>query len=143
MLALSIVAGVAVVFPAFWCVALFLLSHIGGWRRLSQVYAAGKRPVSGHRHGHLFGRVGLVSYRGVLTVRVAEEGFFMEVMAIFRPGHPRLFIPWTAIRSRSPARFWLWPAERIEIGNPPAATVTLPDGVLPRGNELSGPPRHQ
>ena len=127
----AIIAAFLVVFPLMWCLVTGLLSVMGGWQRLAQTFAAGNRPVTGQaRHG-LNGMVGWVSYRFVLTVHVAPDGFYLSVMPLFRFAHPPLFIPWTAIARRKPVQRVFWRAERFDIGHPVAAAITLPEGVLP------------
>lgn len=81
----AIIAGFAIGFPLFWYAVVWFLSLAGGWQRLARDYAAGSRSV--------FGMVGWVSYRFVLTVHVAGDGIFIAVMPLFRIGHPPLFIP--------------------------------------------------
>lgn len=127
---LAIVAGVAVALPLFWCAVVWLLSHVSGWQTLARSFGAGTRPVTGTPYHFVTGMVGWVSYRHVLTLHVAADGLFLEVMPLFRIGHPRLFIPWTQIGGRRPARVLFWTAERFEVGQPPAGVVTLPPGYL-------------
>lgn len=127
----AIVGGFLVVFPLFWCAVVLFLAHAGGWQRLAGSYAAGSRPLSGVPHSAVTGMVGWVSYRFVLDVHVAEEGFFLDVMPLFRIGHPRLFIPWEAVSARRKAFNLFWKTEALGIGTPVIATITLPQGLLP------------
>jgi hypothetical protein len=122
----AITGGFLVIFPIVWCGVVLLLSVISGWRRLARDYAAGDRKVTGQARSGVIGMVGMISYRFVLTVHVNKEGFFMEVLAPFRIGQPRLFIPWDAVSSHK--RYWSpwWKAETMKIGNPPIAAITLP-----------------
>ncbi len=129
-LALAIVGGFLVVFPLFWCGVVWLLSRMGGWHHLATRYAAGNRPVAGACHGGVTGMVGGVSYRGVLTVHFVPEGFFLEVMVLFRIGHPRLFIPWAAVSGRQARRVLWWNAVSLSVGQPVISTVTLPAKLL-------------
>ncbi|WP_373502918.1 hypothetical protein [Aestuariivirga sp.] len=129
-LVLAIIAGFAVIFPLFWCGVVWLLSHMSGWQALARSHGAGTRPVTGVRHSLVTGMVGWVSYRNVLTLHVAADGLFIEVMPLFRIGHPRLFIPWTEIGARRPSRVLFWTAEQFEVGRPPAGVITLPPGYL-------------
>jgi hypothetical protein len=133
----AIIGGFLVVFPLFWCFVVWLISHVGGWQRLSKRYAAGNRPVTGARHNGIQGMVGVASYRGTLTLHFNADGFFVEVMPLFKIGHPRLFIPWTDISARKEIRLLWWKSERLSIGNPAVATITLPAALLeqhqPRG----------
>lgn len=126
----AIIGGFLIIFPLFWCGVVWLISRIGGWHRLARRYAAGDRLVTG-TSTRLFGAmVGCASYRGCLTLHFNAEGFFMEVMPLFKIGHPRLFIPWSEISTRTPVSLLWWKAERVSIGRPVVSTVTLPAGLL-------------
>ena len=129
-LALAIIGAFLVFFPLLWCSIVWLLSHAGGWSRLAQRHAAGDRFVTGERRGGITGRVGVVNYRNVLTVHLTADGFFLEVMPLFRIAHPRLFIPWSEVCARTPLTVLWWKAERLSIGNPLVATITLPAELL-------------
>lgn len=117
-----------VVFPTFWCLVVWLISWMGDWHRLSRVYSAGNRQPTGACHGGVLGRVGLANYKFMLTVHLAEDGFFLEVMPLFRPGHPRLFIPWSAVKVKNTFRFFGREYTSLTIGEPKVGTVAL---VLP------------
>lgn len=125
----AIIGGFLIIFPLIWCFVLWILS-LGGWRQLAKTFAAGNLPVTGERHSGLNGMIGAVSYRGVITVHLNEEGFFMEVMAIFKVCHPRLFIPWSEIKSRQPVRILWWKSVKLTVGDPQVATVTLPEDLF-------------
>jgi len=45
--------------------------------------------------------IGFARYNGCLTVGADPMGISLNVMALFRPGHPALFIPWREITVRS------------------------------------------
>lgn len=126
----AIIGGFLIVFPLFWCFVVWLISHVGGWQRLARHYAAGDRPVTGQRCSGVQGMVGWASYRGTLTLHFNAEGFFMEVMPLFKIGHRRLFIPWSEISARSPHRVFWWKTERLSIGQPAVNTITLPAALL-------------
>ena len=134
LLPLCIVGGFLIIFPMFWCFVLWILSRAGGWHQLATRYGSGDLPVTGDRHAGVTGMVGGVSYRSVLIVNVTSEGFFLNVMALFRFGHPRLFIPWSDIRERKPFTVLWWNAMKLSIGNPVIATIRLP------ANLVSSPP---
>ncbi len=128
-LTLWIIGGFVIVFPVLWCLIVWFLSHLGGWQRLARSYAAGSRPVTGERRSGVWGMVGWVSYRFVLTLHFTAEGFFIEVMPLFRIGHPRLFIPWTAISARSSSRLLWFRTETLKVGRPLIGSITLPAKV--------------
>ncbi len=127
----AIVGGFFVIFPLFWCFVVWLISHVGGWQRLAKRYKAGEyRVVTGDLHKGVQGMVGIANYKGTLTLHFNAEGFFMEVMPLFKIGHPRLFIPWSEISARKDSNLLWWKRQRLSIGNPVVNTVTLPTGLL-------------
>ncbi|MBP6782717.1 MAG: hypothetical protein KA152_02935 [Verrucomicrobiales bacterium] len=113
-------------FPLIWCFVIWLLSHFSGWQRLAKRYAAGDRPVSGEKHSGFQALIGGARYRQVITVHFNHDGFFMEANPFFKLGHPRLFIPWLDVHSRTPCLMRGWKAERLSIGEPVIGTITLP-----------------
>ncbi|GEP42958.1 hypothetical protein [Brevifollis gellanilyticus] len=126
----AIVGGFLIVFPTIWCFVVWLLSHMGGWQALTPRYASGSRPVAGTRHSGLTGMVGGVSYRSTLTAHLDTDGFFIEVMPLFKIGHPRLFIPWPDISDRKQRQVLWWKAEVLSIGQPVITTIALPSALL-------------
>lgn len=82
--------------PAFigmWAFVCWIIAQAGGWSRLAQSYLS-QSEFTGRKWTLQFGRMGLSRYRGVLTVGANREGVFLDVMPLFRVGHPPLFIPW-------------------------------------------------
>jgi len=137
ILILAGLVGFLLVFALFWCGVIWLISHVGGWHRLALRYGVGHLDPTGERCAGVRGMVGMASYGGVLIVHFCREGFYLEVMRIFRPGHPRLFIPWSDISARTSVQALIWKSERLSIGDPPVSTITLPAGLL----EQHAPPR--
>jgi hypothetical protein len=133
----AIVLGFAVVFPLFWCLVVTLIGHVGDWARLARRFPAGPRPGNPaperpFRHG-VSGRIGLASYRHVLSVGTSRDGLHLAVMPLFRCGHRPLFIPWSAVLERHPVRLLLGGrAERLVIGDGTRrlGTILLPAEVL-------------
>ncbi|MDF1657551.1 MAG: hypothetical protein P1U58_08055 [Verrucomicrobiales bacterium] len=115
----------AIVFPAFWCFVIWILSQVSGWKRLAARYRTSEQPQGGTYHG-LFGMVGLVSYRGTLNVTTAEEGFFLAPNALFRFGHATLFIPWSECQLVRQTSFFGTKSAKIQIGDPRVGTLSIP-----------------
>ncbi|MCB1092834.1 MAG: hypothetical protein KDL87_14960 [Verrucomicrobiae bacterium] len=127
-----IIGAFAIVFPAFWCAVAYLLSHLSGWQRLAKYYSAPEPPApgGGTSHGGVRGKIGGVSYKGVLELQFVPEGFYLETIILFRVGHPRLFIPWSHDTSRR-RRHLLWcKLDALTIGDPPLATIALPASLI-------------
>lgn len=121
----GVIGGFFIVFPAFWCGIICLLSYISGWNRLAKSYAAGDREPSGVRRSSVSGRIGGVNYNSVLTLHVAEDGFFLQPIFLFAVGHPRLFIPWSAMSDCRTGSFLWWTTTTIDVGHPKIASITL------------------
>lgn len=137
-LTFAIIGGFLVVFPLIWCSVLWFLSRASGWHRLAAHYASGSRPLSGVRHAGLTGMVGGVSYRSILTIHCDSDGFFVEVMPLFRIGQPRLFIPWADVTARRPFAVLWWRAVALSVGQPVIGTISLPADLV--GKHAPPPP---
>jgi len=109
---------------AMWCAVSLLLSAVGGWRRLAEVFPARGKP-SGRLFSMQSGKVGLVSYRSCLTVLSTPEGFYLSVWLPFRLGHSPLFIPWDAVNNKTTRRFLWMETEVFDVGSPSIATLQL------------------
>lgn len=79
-----------------WCVVLAVAAWAGGWLRLAREYGA-TDAADGALRG-LSARFGVASYSGVLSLRADALGLSLGVLAIFRPFHRPLFVPWSAMR---------------------------------------------
>lgn len=123
-------------FPIMWCVVCLLLSHIGGWATLSDVYRDDAN-TAGEAHYMRSGEIGIVNYSSCLTLRVSDAGLRLSVMLPFRVGHPPIFIPWTDFHDVAENRvMFMFPFLNATIGDPPLAHLMLPLWVrdhLPRG----------
>lgn len=131
---LLIVTFSLVVFPiaftALWVGITLLMSFIGGWGRVGRTYAAGRRPDGGRVLRHVTGMFGVASYRHVLTVITTDSGLYIDNRTIFRPGHPPLFIPFSAIVHPRRQTLFFWEYVAFEVGDPPIASVRLPSKVF-------------
>jgi hypothetical protein len=121
----AIPVAFAIIFPLIWSFVCLLISVMGSWRRLAETYRAGTRKPEGEKHSGVVGQLGLASYKFTLTVTIAADGFFLEVMPLFRPGHPPLFIPWRDVTERSTTRVLRWDMTLLRIGSPKVATIAL------------------
>lgn len=80
-----------------WCAVLALVAWVGGWARLSREVGATDSAAGGSARG-LSARFGVANYSGVLTLHADSLGLSLSVLAIFRPFHRPLFLPWSAMR---------------------------------------------
>lgn len=115
--------------PAFWAGLCLSIASISGWSRLAEKYRADREPMDGPRWNWSFLRIGWCDYNGCLIYRVAPEGLYIAVWAMF-VCHPPLLIPWGDIRILSKRESRWYASAKCEVGNPKVATLTLPLDVL-------------
>jgi hypothetical protein len=125
----AIVVGSLLGFVVIWCLVVLLVSRVSGWHRLSGTFAA-PGPPGGTRLAGLSGSVGSVRYRNCLIAHVTELGFFLSPFAIFRMGHPTLFVPWAMVTDRQAARLPWVDGIRFKVGIPPIGSMLLPPEVF-------------
>ena len=112
-------------FVAMWLGVTFLLSAMGGWRKLAEHYST-SGGFTGKRFRFRSAQLGgYVNYGGCLTLGSDSQGLYLAVLPFFRMAHPPLLIPWNDIGARE-ARSWFFPAIELEFTKAPAASVRLP-----------------
>lgn len=124
-----------IIFPLFWCFTIWIISLMSGWRRLAKEYPV-LQPPSGKAWREQTVFVKQSSYKRMLTLTTNAEGMFIEVMWLFRFGHPPLFIPWHKFHF-SDSRVFIFRKQRyfcVEVAQPPLATMRLP-AVVFEGSE--------
>lgn len=125
----AILIGFPLVFIPMWCGVCFLLSQIGGWRRLAERFAD-PSPPRGTLYSGQTGRVGVTNYRSILTIHTSPAGLHLAVMKLFRVGHPPILIPWAEIRGAKRSRFLWLDNVAFEVGSPSLAKVHLPARIF-------------
>lgn len=89
-----------VAFPLIWTVTVVLIARIGGWAQLAREYPA-RTQLGDRRFRFQSGRMRLGSgYGSCLMIGSDPAGLYLEVLFLFRPGHPALFIPWSDVTVR-------------------------------------------
>lgn len=117
-------------FTALWIGVTLTMSFVGGWGRVGKQYAATGAPPLGRALKHVTGMFGVARYKYVLTVITTDTGLYIENRKVFRPGHPPLFIPFSAIFNARKQTLFFWEFIAFEIGDPPLAGVRLPSKVF-------------
>lgn len=124
----AIIAAFFVVFPLVWVSVVLLLSVVGGWGRLASRFRD-TRPGTHGGETMVSGRLGLVSYRGVLMMAVEDGALRLGVLGLFRPGHPPLRIPLEAVRETPAASVF---RKRVALDLGGVATLVVPEAVWRR-----------
>ncbi len=114
--------------PAFFCLILFILSALGGWRALSSRYRM-DRPFQGTTWKYQFGFLGLVRYNGALTVGSGSEGLYLGVFPFLRPFHPPLLIPWPEVSLGRRRKTIFQELVEFRLGPEPLASLWLYDSL--------------
>ena len=129
-----LVAFIVVVFPivlgTLWIGVTLFMSLVGGWRRLGKLYPAPLPLPTGRRLSGVTGMFGVASYKRVLTVTTTSDGLVIENRFVFRPGHPPLFIPFSAMHDMRKQMLYFWEYAAFDVGDPSVAAVRLPTKVF-------------
>lgn len=130
-----IVAGWAIAFPLLWMAVVALLGLASGWDRLGRRYGTGDPMPAGAR-SFIYGRLGWISYNGVLIVAVTDDALWIDILGLFRPGHRRLRIPRGVVANRSRRIHWL---RRFEVFEVDGVRIRLRFEIPWTGSGISAP----
>ncbi|HEU5350230.1 MAG TPA: hypothetical protein VFU55_01430 [Terracidiphilus sp.] len=140
-------------FVAVWVLALTFSSVLSGWFTLANHFRSNLDPSGETRTASpFFSTVYFrywTHYSGVVRLITAADGLYLSVFFLFRPGHPRLRIPWNEIRFSQTRRFFMNYAV-LTLGNEEqiplritqrlAARLGIQDGPPPSAALFFGPP---
>lgn len=128
LILLLVLIAFPIFFSALWVGITLLMSYIGGWGKVAKQYPALGPPPTGAVLRHVSGMFGMANYKRVLTVITTETGLYIENRWAFRPGHPPLFIPFTAIRNARRQTLFFWEYVAFDVDD--LASVRLPSKVF-------------
>jgi hypothetical protein len=141
-------------FPALlvvcWLFVTFLLSRLGGWRRLALQYRL-PGTYSGKVWRFQSGKFNWAGYNNCLSVGANETGLYISPLFIFRFCHPPLLIPWGDINV-SRKKFLVWTYSDIRFSKVPRVRLRISGrlwnridpGLFPGEEEegkISSPPK--
>lgn len=88
-------------FTFIWVFICIILSHIGGWKKLAEIYRYDGQ-FSGKRWRFRSCRMnGFINYNNCLTFGAGAEGLYINIFPVFRFHHPPLLIPWSEIKEEN------------------------------------------
>jgi hypothetical protein len=109
-------AGFVVYFAALWMGVGFLISMVSGWHSLAERYRT-DRPFPTHKRWMQSAKMRFsCGYNSILTLASDSEALYLGVLAPFRVGHPRLFVPWGNIRVEEPKRYLFLMSRMLRLG---------------------------
>ncbi|TWT47862.1 hypothetical protein Pla22_52290 [Rubripirellula amarantea] len=114
-------------FAAMWIVVSLLLSRMGGWTSLADVYRIDSEDPPGLSR-FVTGRFNLINYSSCLRVASTAEHLYLSVLLPFRIGHPALLIPWSDIKIQDPSKGMLGRTASLSVCG---VSIDLPNRFLP------------
>lgn len=112
----------------WWCVLLWVIGGLGGWRTLARHYPL-REPFSGHLHRFQRLQLSWCNYSGCVTVGTNTDGLYFATIFLFRPGHPPVFIPWSEVASGEFVRRWYGSWLELRFAAAPRLRLRLPEPV--------------
>ena len=108
-----------VVFIMMWCSVLFAIAKFSGWSRLSEKYICRDSPPLSWKP-FCSGSFGFSNYNSSLWVAFSAEGLYLKTgpLFFFRPFHPVICIPWSAIESVQEKQIFFRRGFEITVINP-------------------------
>ncbi|MCU0659485.1 MAG: hypothetical protein MUF64_30745 [Polyangiaceae bacterium] len=94
-----ILVGFLLFFVGLWSGISWLMAQVSGWSSMATRYPCPPGVQGAALDSGFAVRVGVASYRGVISFSATPQGLMVEVMALF-PFHRPLLIPWSAIALR-------------------------------------------
>lgn len=125
-----------IVLPVLWVLMCRLVARISGWAALAESYAA-QADATGKVLRFQSGSFRWSSnYTGMLNVGADTSGLRLSVIAVFRPGHAPLSIPWSDIRAEPHGVFT--PAVRLTFSREPKCPLFISRTLAQRIAAMSG-----
>lgn len=115
---------------------LLLFPYMSGWNRLAKLYGTKQSPPPNLAWMET-GSVGLVVFKGVLSVGVTSQGIYLNVFPVFRFGYPPLLIPWSAIKKIEPADALFVQRYRFYLDSPKIKIILRKELLEPAKKFLS------
>jgi ankyrin repeat protein len=112
-------------------------AHMTGWRRIAGRHAA-PAALDGkafRRQDADVGTVGFVRTRNLMRAAVLDEGLYLAMPAIARPGHRSLLVPWTELSIANDTQILGRPVVKLSVGSPVIGSITLRGGVAADARE--------
>jgi hypothetical protein len=111
-------AGFVLFFITLWLAVTLLLGMLGGWFRLQRRFPDLKETPLGTLRGQT-GWMGVVQFRGILTLAACPTGLRVDVWRVFGAFHRPFLVPWNEIYAQHvPAIFsFLGTKAQLSFGN--------------------------
>lgn len=108
-----------------WLFVMRIISLVSGWAQLAEHFPQ-VGEFRGTMHRGQSARMRGANFNGILEVGVGEDGMYLSLMAIFRPFHRPILVPWGEI-SAEPVRKFLFRGMGLTFRSFPDITLELSD----------------
>jgi len=131
----------ALIFPIYFLFLWFLVgavvSFIGGWFSLAQVYRT-QEAFDGAKWRMQSGQMRwLANYNNVLTLGASQQGLYLASMFLFRFMHPPLLVPWSEIKVRR-SKGWVFEYVTFTMGHDLAIPLRIRAKLAAKLRESAG-----
>ena len=130
---------VAIAYVLFWCGLMLATGRLSGWSVLGRRFRARQRFQGKCWYFQHAQFRWAINYSGALTVGANETGLYLSPWAIFRVGHPRLFIPWGEMNIEMKHSFWLGHFMELQFPELPGIVIRFQERLARRIAETVGP----
>jgi hypothetical protein len=131
------------IFPVFficlWCGIVLLISRLSGWAtlanrfRLSLPFAASKWRWQSARMRFT------ANYSGCLTVGSDPTGLYLDIFALWKIGHPPLFLPWSEVSVRRRGKILIFGYVELTLGREEQIPFRISAGLADRIRSAASP----
>jgi hypothetical protein len=115
---------------------LSAIATLGGWTAIARQYPATGTP-SGKSFWFQSGRFNWCDYNGCMTIRITDDGLRLSLPIPFRPGHPPIFLPWSALNVVEVCDRWYGRYVVVEVGSPSITRIRLPLKIMEQAKVLA------
>lgn len=110
------IAIFVVAFPVLWVSGLYITADYGPWRTLAKLYPHDET-ATGTSYWFASLSMGLFSYKNCLTATANSEQLTLRVILPFRPFHPPVTIPRSAVSHVIQGRYGFLSSVRFQVAD--------------------------
>lgn len=124
--ALVLLPFAVVTFIALMALFLHLDARMRGWTPLAEKFSATTTPSSTTRQDVFVGTWGLAKAKNLAHTAATDQGLYLAMPTLLRPGHPPLLIPWAELHLDSAKPGIVTDkVVTLHVGKPSITTITL------------------
>ncbi|MAX25005.1 MAG: hypothetical protein CMJ19_10920 [Phycisphaeraceae bacterium] len=135
----SIITINVIAVPVVWCLVVWVIAKVFGWQKIARIYPMTHKIPNEKTVGMQSLRIGYFSqYNNAITYGFSDQGLSLQVLSIFRLGHPPIFIPWEDLLAQETRIFKTFPMVRLVLIKDPNRKLFLRPKQVERFAKLAG-----